>query len=60
MSGGFAIGMAQVEPVAIYLVDQEAPVESSYIFNYHCETLVGPGPAGFSVVAGNWGIDCIE
>jgi hypothetical protein len=60
LSGDFAIGMAQVEPVAIYLVDQVAPVESSYIFNYHCKNLVDPGPAGFSVMAGNWSINYIE
>jgi len=60
LSGDFAIEAAQVEPVTIYLGDQEEPVESSYIFNYHCSTLVGWGPAGFSVVAGNWSINYIE
>jgi hypothetical protein len=59
VSGDFDIGMVQLAPVDLYLVDQEEPVES-YIFNYHCPTLVDWEPAGFGVVAGNWSINYIE
>jgi len=60
LSGDFGIGMAQVKPVAIYLADQEEPVEDKYIFNYHCPDLVEFGAVLFNVVAGNWSINYIE
>jgi len=60
LSGDFDIEMAQDKPVDIYLVDQGGWVEDVYIFNYHCDDLIGDGEVLFKVVAGNWSINYIE
>ena len=60
LSGDFDIAMAQVEPVAIYLTDQDESVGDFYIFNYHCPGLIGDEEVLFNVVSGNWSINYIE
>jgi len=65
LSGDFDIKVSQQSPVEIYdesaCPDDSVPCPSGevFIFNYHCQKLVGYGPVDFDVMAGNWSINHI-